>query len=176
MGKYFEENTEKIYVTKEGYEEFFAELEKRKEEFMTNSSSGSKMYQDAVGDSWHDNFDFENSMREENKIASSVDKMLRDVKRLVIVEEKQVKNLVNINDTIRVILEFSEGDTEEEIIKLTGRYIPKIHTDSVLEVTLNSPVGRAIYQSKIPSTTYYEINNQQVKIKILEKLNTLEKK
>ena len=173
MGKYFEENTEKIYVTKAGYDEFFEELEHRKEQFMLNGSSGSKMYQDAVGDGWHDNFDFENSMREENKIAHSVDKMLRDAKRLVIVEEKKLKtNVVHLDDTIRVILKFSDDDQEEELIKLTGMYFPSVHTDSILEVTLNSPIGAAIYQKKIPSKTYYEVNDAKVEIEIIEKIDT----
>ena len=49
---------EEIFVDENGYNQFLEELEKLKQQSLLVSSTGSKAYQDAIGDGWHDNFAF----------------------------------------------------------------------------------------------------------------------
>ena len=48
-----------------------------KEECENCDWGGSESYVDAVGDGWHDNFAFEDTMRESRKIASRINKNVR---------------------------------------------------------------------------------------------------
>ena len=67
-----------IIVDKEGYEQYYKELEKLKNISDNNAAVGSEAYKDAIGDGWHDNFAFEDSMRESRTIANKINKMLDD--------------------------------------------------------------------------------------------------
>ena len=62
---------EEILVTEEGYNQFLHELEKLQKLSIDNSTVGSEAYESAVGDGWHDNFSFEQNMRESRTIAKN---------------------------------------------------------------------------------------------------------
>jgi len=49
---------------------------------------------------------------------------------------------------------------------LTGKYIPNIDD----EITLNSPLGRAIFKKKIDSINEYKVNDKVIKVKLIEKM------
>ena len=53
------------------------------------------------------------------------------------------------------------------IIKLTGKYLPD---DNKNEVSLNSPIGKALYRSKIGTTISYEVNSKKIKVYIIRKV------
>ena len=59
---------EKIYLDQLGYQDYLADIKKLKEELNQNNRQKSSAYDSAVGDGWHDNFDFEHALREEFKI------------------------------------------------------------------------------------------------------------
>ena len=117
---------EEILVDENGYKQFFEELKRLEDLSRSNSALGSEVYKDAVGDGWHDNFAFEESMRESRAIA--------------------------------------------EVITLTGNYIPNT-TNEINEISLNSPLGKALFKAKIGTSTSYFVGNSEIFITILEKLN-----
>lgn len=53
---------EEILVDSDGRCQYYEELEKLKNLSLINSSVGSESYTSSVGDGWHDNFAFEESM------------------------------------------------------------------------------------------------------------------
>ena len=135
---------------------------------MTIASVGSTSYADAVGDGWHDNFAFEDSMRESRKIASRIDRMLEDEKYLKIVERKNISSdIIDIGDTL-IVEVFYDIDDIEEAIK-TGKYIPD-NNSKVKEISLNSPIGRSIYLKNINDNIYYYVNNKKINIKVKKRL------
>lgn len=67
---------EEILVDSDGRCQYYEELERLKNLSLINSSVGSESYTSSVGDWWHDNFAFEESMRESRKIASRIDRMI----------------------------------------------------------------------------------------------------
>lgn len=159
-----------ILVDKNGYNQFCKEIERLEKLSRTNSTLGSEAYQDAIGDGWHDNFAFEQTMRESRTIAKKIDDMLEKKKNLRIIEDKaKESNLVNIGDTVLVKIKYSDLDVEEEKIKLTGNYI--INTsDDISEITLNSPLGKALYKSEIGKTITYFVGEKEIFVTILSKL------
>lgn len=163
-----------ILVDKGGYNQFLEELEKLKQQSLLISSTGSKAYQDAIGDGWHDNFAFEESIRQSRNVATRIENMLRTKKYLKIVETKTRDNkLINIGDVLKVKIHYSNDDIEETIIKLTGNFIPIIEMENdIQEITLNSPLGNALYLKNLEdSDINYYVNNNKIKITIIEKIH-----
>ncbi|MDO4962706.1 MAG: hypothetical protein Q4E75_01195 [bacterium] len=154
---------EEILLDKDGYNQFLCELDKLKKQSIFIANNGSQSYSDAVGDGWHDNFAFEESVRQNMDITSRIENMYRVKKHIKIINKEKLKeNIVNIDDCVEI--QFIYGNGEEEIakIKLTGKYIP----DSD-EVTLNSPLGKVLY--KVGSIYSYNVGNTKISFKILTK-------
>ena len=158
-----------ILVDKMGYEQYLKELEKLKEKNNDNASLGSKAYADAVGDGWHDNFAFEETMRESRAIAAKIDNMLKEKNYIKIVENTtNDEDVIKIGDKLCIKVEYSFDDYEIYDIILTGNYKPNTEND-ITEITLNSPIGKAIFSKKITDKIIAIINGKEIKIEILKK-------
>lgn len=157
-----------ILVNIEGYNQFFDEFEKLNNSLTSNAAHGSEVYADAVGDGWHDNFAYEDAMRKEKMIQSKINEMILQKDKLKLVEDGDYdENAVCINDIIEVSIIYDDDDSELEIIKLTGKYLPNEQKN---EVTLNSPIGKALYRKKVGSTNSYKVNNKELKVYIIRKV------
>ncbi len=161
-----------ILVDEEGYSQFVEELTKLKELSINNGLIGSEAYESAIGDGWHDNFSFEQNMRESRTIAKMIDKMLADKNKLKKIKVPKYKSdYINIGDTIELSIKYEINDIETETIKLTGKYIPDTK-GKIPEVTLNSPLGKAIYLKKLTDKNiYYYVNDKKIEIEIIKKYN-----
>lgn len=158
-----------ILVDQAGYDQYLNELEYLKQKNNDNASLGSKAYSDAVGDGWHDNFAFEESMRESRSIALKIDNMLNDKKYLKIVENNgEGDDVVKIGDKLRIKVEYSFDDHEVYDVILTGKYIPDSDSE-ITEITLNSPIGKAIFLKPINEKIVSVINGKEIKIEVLKK-------
>ena len=130
-----------VLVDTDGFNQYYEELNRLKDISLSIASIGSESYADAVGDGWHDNFAFEDTMRESRKIASRINKMLEDEKYLKIVDRKR---------------------TSDDIIDNNAK---------IKEVSLNSPIGRSIYLKNInDNDTHYYVNDKKISIKIINKI------
>ena len=102
---------EEILVDDEGRCQYYEELEKLKNLSLINSSVGSESYTSSVGDGWHDNFAFEESMRESVKIASRIDRMIEEEMYLKVVHRKNYHNdIIDIGDILTVLVIYDEDD------------------------------------------------------------------
>lgn len=165
---------EEIIVDEYGYNQFLKELEKLKQQSLLISSVGSKAYQDAIGDGWHDNFAFEESMRESRNTATKIENMLKTKQFIKIIKtETKESDLINIGDMLKIKIHYSDDDIEEITVKLTGNFIPIIDSETdIQEITLNSPLGKALYLKSIEDNDInYVVNNNKIKISIVEKIN-----
>ena len=159
-----------LLVDIDGFNQYYEELNKLKDLSLSIASIGSESYADAVGDGWHDNFAFEDTMRESRKIASRINKMLEDEKNLKIVDKKRTSDdIIDIGDILMIKVIYDIDDIEEYTIKLTGKYM--INNDAkIKEVSLNSPIGRSIYLKSInDNDTHYYVNDKKISIKIIRK-------
>ena len=161
---------EKYYVNQEGYDLFLKEIDDLRNELNSKGKENSESFNSAVGDGWHDNFDFEQSARDEKKILKQIDDYRKILNNLVIINEKVKDNdLVKINDKVLLKLEYEDGSSEELLFKLVGTFYANNNDEEYQEITLNSPIGRAIYHQKISSITEYIVNDKKIKVYIQNK-------
>lgn len=159
-----------LLVDTDGFNQYYEELNKLKDLSLSIASIGSESYADAVGDGWHDNFAFEDTIRESRKIASRINKMLEDEKNLKIVDKKRTSDdIIDIGDILMIKVIYDIDDIEEYTIKLTGKYM--INNDAkIKEVSLNSPIGRSIYLKSINDNDIcYYVNDKKISIKIIRR-------
>lgn len=159
-----------ILVDTDGFNQYYEELNRLKDISLSIASIGSESYADAVGDGWHDNFAFEDTMRESRKIASRINKMLEDEKYLKIVDKKSTSDdIIDIGDILKIKVIYDIDDVEEYTIKLTGKYMID-NNAKIKEVSLNSPIGRSIYLKNINDNDIgYYVNDKRISIKIIRK-------
>ncbi len=159
-----------LLVDTDGFNQYYEELNKLKDLSLSIASIGSESYADAVGDGWHDNFAFEDTMRESRKIASRINKMLEDEKNLKIVDKKRTSDdIIDIGDILMIKVIYDIDDIEEYTIKLTGKYMID-NNAKIKEVSLNSPIGRSIYLKSINDNDIcYYVNDKKISIKIIRR-------
>lgn len=159
-----------VLVDTDGFNQYYEELNRLKDLSLSIASIGSESYADAVGDGWHDNFAFEDTMRESRKIASRINKMLEDEKYLKIVDRKRTSDdIIDIGDILKIKVIYDIDDIEEYTIKLTGKYMID-NNAKIKEVSLNSPIGRSIYLKNINDNDIgYYVNDKRISIKIIRK-------
>ena len=159
-----------VLVDTEGFNQYYEELNRLKDLSLSIASIGSESYADAVGDGWHDNFAFEDTMRESRKIASRIDKMFEDEKYLKIVDKKRTSDdIIDIGDILTIRVIYDIDDIEEYTIKLTGKYMID-NNAKIKEVSLNSPIGRSIYLKNINDDDIgYYVNDKKISIKIIRR-------
>ena len=160
-----------VLVDTEGFNQYYEELNRLKDLSLSIASIGSESYADAVGDGWHDNFAFEDTMRESRKIASRINKMLEDEKYLKIVDRKRTSDdIIDIGDILKIKVIYDIDDIEEYTIKLTGKYMID-NNAKIKEVSLNSPIGRSIYLKNINDNDIgYYVNDKKIGIKIIKRI------
>ncbi|MFR6306613.1 MAG: hypothetical protein ACLUNR_07395 [Bacilli bacterium] len=152
-----------VLVDTEGFNQYYEELNRLKDISLSIASIGSESYADAVGDGWHDNFAFEDTMRESRKIASRINKMLDDEKYLKIVDKKSNSDdIIDIGDILKIKVIYDIDDIEEYTIKLTGKYMID-NNAKIKEISLNSPIGRSIYLKSINDNDIcYYVNDKKI--------------
>ncbi len=151
----------KIYLDKLGYENYLKSLEDIKKEIDENAKLMSLyVSDDAYGDGWHDNFAYEETMRKEAELFQKYNKKKSMLKDIVIVDKKS-NGTVSLN--MKVGLLFIDDDLVEEYI-LTGDINSNIDDNSI---TLNSPLGSAIYGKKVGDKVSYKVGDDTYNVEIL---------
>ena len=166
---------EEILVDENGYQQYLDEIEKMKKLSLNNLIAGSEAYNDAIGDGWHDNFAFEQTIIEDRIIATKINNLLSKKPFIkVITIENLKKEIINIGDILVLEIKYAEEEIEKIKIKLTGNYFPNTNLeDGIQEITLNSPLGKAIYKKNIKDDDInYMVLNKKIEIKVKEKINS----
>ncbi len=166
-------NDNKIYLDKAGYEQYLQEIEEIREKLNDNGKTKSEAYTGAVGDGWHDNFDFEEAKREELKILSALRKKLEGLSRIVIIENSKASDLVDIDDYVTISISFDDEDEEEMFFKLVASSSPNFNGE-VREISVNAPLGASVYQKKVGDKGSYKVEEDVANFIILDKRKTLE--
>ncbi len=158
---------EVYYVSQEGYDLFVKGIDDLRNKLNCKGKEKSESFNSAVGDGWHDNFDFEQSARDEKKILKQIDDNKKILNNLVVVkEETNDEDIVKINDIVLLKLEYEDNSSEELLFKLVGTFYTNNTNKEYQEITLNSPIGKAIYHKKFFSMTEYIVNDKKIKVYI----------
>ena len=161
----------KMKLNKQGYEDYLKEIARKEKQL-----ADLRLYKgnDAIfqGDNWHDNPTLYQTELQERvlmrEIAEMKHKLQNDVE---IVENIGDDSLVDIGDIVKIDMIFSEDDREEEIFKLVAT-TPSFDMDAeIKEVSINSPLGNAIYHKKIGDAATYKVNDRTFTIELKEKVS-----
>ena len=95
--------------------------------------------------------------------------LLQRIARVEIIETKVMDNLhINIGDVVDLLMIFDEFDQEEMTLELVGGEGKTAEN----KVSINSPVGKAIYGHEVGEIVSYMVNKtNEVKVKILRKIS-----
>ena len=94
--------------------------------------------------------------------------MKAKLQNIEIVEKCGEEELVDIGDIVKIDMIFSEGKREEKTIKLVAT-IPNLDS-KIKEVSINSPMGNAMYHKKVGEIATYRVQNRSFIIQIKEKV------
>ena len=142
---------EKIYLTKEGYDKYITELENMRKELANKLNNLSKLEM-LSGESFY-------------TLTTNIKHKLDGLKRIVILDEVE-EEIVNINDIVTVNMIYPE--TEETITFELVAGMPDLGS-RIMKISVNSPLGKAVYQRKIGEELSYIANNENVNIQIISK-------
>ena len=143
----------KIYLDEEGYKEYLKEIEDLKQEFNNKAKGGTEAAESAIGDGWHDNFDFEEAKKFEYSLSYKLKEKIANLKNIVI--------LKNINDYISLTLIYDDDNQEKIIIKLIGAPNPNLN-EEYQEITLNSPLGKELLNKDKNYKGSYFVNSKEI--------------
>lgn len=155
----------KIYLDKNGYEEYLKEIDNLKEQIKENNTNITE-YQssDAYGDGWHDNFAYEQARKYEDTLFHQLNKKIYNLSNIVIVDDKLDDNQVGLNCIVSILF---DGEDDIEKYFLTGSYNSNMDCDIPI-ITLNSPLGEAIYKKIKGESFLYNVNEKTYIGKIVD--------
>ncbi len=120
----------------------------------------------APGDNRHDNFGLEQAEIQERAIMNEIRELNIQLKKASIVEnlEHKSKQIVQVGDLVKLQLNYENGRTITMEYKLVA-----LPTEERATITLNSPIGKAIFHKEVGFEGECKIaNGNKVKIIILE--------
>ena len=164
---------EKIKVTEEGLIELQDKLENLKKEFDLNEKQMSVAYHNSNGDGAHDNAEFEYLLANERRLARAIDELALKIKNVEIIETIVMsEEIVNIGDTIEMEIYHEKNNSDIVTILLVGG------DGNIFEgkVSINSPLGKAIYGKKVGELVTYNVAAKDMNAKIVKKLTNTSKK
>lgn len=154
---------DKIYLDQEGYENYLKELDEIREKIRKNSTDISEFASDdAYGDGWHDNFAYEQAVQKENSLLYELDIKLKGLAKIEIINKKENSDKVILGSIVTIKI-----DDEIEEYRLSGDTNSKLDLD-IPVITLNSPLGKAIYQKKVNDSFYYSVDSNIIKGVIID--------
>ncbi len=156
-------NKEKIYMDKKGYEEYLDRLEDLKVQLSKVRKEKGRSIVEAVGDGWHDNFAFEDSKRQEMLLIQTIIDKTVELENIIIIEKTGTNQSIDIGTAFLLQLS-SEEYIDEAQYKLVGN-IPDLERN---EISLNSPLGKAVYLQKEGDKIGYKVGDIQYSGKIIK--------
>lgn len=158
------------YVTKEGLQEYKDALKYAESELAAVKATRNLYGKNSVEDYQTTAYDMDLKMKE------NIVKDLKDaIARLVVIDQSnEEKSKIGFGDVVTVIY----MDTNEAVkVQLTGGMVPLILDDNreIDIITVNSPLGKAIYQSSVGDVSSFKVGKRQITIKIVSKEESNEK-
>ena len=162
------EKKEIVYLDKVGYEKLLEEINKIREELKELKLNKSDAYENG-GDGFHDNFSFEDSERRERALIYLLAERTEYLERVEIVNKQDKNDIIDIGDLVSLTIDF-DGEKETDTYRLTGLSDASID-DGIINVTLNSPLGKVIYLQNVGIDTSYFVDNNKFLVHINEKIS-----
>ena len=154
----------KILLDDKGYQEYLEQIEAIRKKIKENAKDiATFASDDAYGDGWHDNFAYEEATKKESALYKELDEKLKGLNDIEIIDNENKKDVVSIGTIVRI--KYDDDDSIEEY-HITGNASSNIN-DGLSSITINSPLGRALFNKKINDNFSYEVDNNKFSGKII---------
>ena len=152
-----------MLLTKKALEEKRKELEelnrRLKEVRMEKRSSSS------AGNMFHDNFGFEQAEIQERGVLKQISDLKHEIQTATIIETETSDNdSVEVGSVVTLIVDYGDNDKDTIYGELVA--LPKKSELNLSQITLNSPIGKAIFMHKVEEEVSCTLPNGN-KVKIL---------
>lgn len=157
----------KIRLDAEGLEKFKERIHQVEKELAEVRMYKGKeaIYQ---GDNWHDNPTLYQTELNEMTLMRTLTEMREQLNNVEFIEKIQDSEIVNVGDIVTLEMIFAPNDKEQNTFKLVGSS-GDLRAE-IPEVSINSPMGNAIFGKKIGDRATYKVNNNTINVDILSKL------
>lgn len=155
-----------MLLTKEAYRQKERELENLNKKLQEVRKEKALQISQSDGDDRHDNFGFEQAEIQERAVIKDIRDLTAQLRNVTIVEnvEGKSKQIVQVADLVKLKLDYGDDDIFEATYRLQALPSGKEAT-----VTLNSPIGKLIFQKEVGFIGECKIaNDNKVKIQIME--------
>lgn len=155
----------KLYMDKAGYESHLAEIDSIRKKIAGLSASRKANNSIIDRDTWNNTGALDID-REEQILLTTLNNLISDLSRIEIVErqEKTADNddVIDLNDMVEVELLFNNGKQITQVLHLVSALSQSI--PGVTNVTINSPIGKAIYGKRVGDIAYYQVERNNVEV------------
>ena len=165
-------NNQKIYLDEEGYEEYLKEIRELEKKLSQIKKEKNNAGRGKTHDGFHDNFDREQAARDQDMLNTLISQRKANMRNIVVISKRSEDGLVDLGDYVYVEVSSDENEIQGRLIKLTGALMPKT-ADEVHELTINSPIGKAIYKKSVGETVFYKVRGKEFKVVIKGRTKTL---
>ena len=153
-----------LKLDQEGYDKFLAEISK-----LENDLKEIRYYKgtDAIyqGDLWHDNPALDNAEMQERMLMRNIRSMKAQLRYIEIIEKGTSEDVADLGCVCRLGLTFADGRSGERQIRLVGG-APNLDAE-VKEISINSPMGSAIYGKKQGEISTFEVEGRITRLAII---------
>ena len=150
---------EKILMTKEGVAQLKEDIQKARKELIEFRKTKADSTNVNDGRTWCD----DEVEREESLIMSKIRSLKETLSKVIIIEATGSNDTVDINNIVTLEI---NCDSDIEVCRL--RIIGATPKDFDEEVSINSPMGKAIFARKVGDEVSFEVNNVKTSVKILQ--------
>lgn len=149
-----------MFVDENGFKQIDELIENEKNRLRSAVKAKAAAFQNDTN-SWHDNAAYEDALEKETGAIMEINRLIDTKNEIEIIHKHNNPTLIDIGDVVTIEM---NGDDVFDVI-LTGKYLAN---SKIGEITLNSPIGNAIYKKKVGDEIDISIhNNTKQKIKIL---------
>lgn len=159
-----------IYLDKQGYVDFLASIDQLKERISNNNKERKAAFS-AETRGEYISAEFEDIERLNLRLVTELQRRREMLSRVIIVDKEEVNDKVNIGNIVKIIVSSGNSEPEEKIFKIVGTMPIFDSKSEIREISINSPVGKAIYQRSVGETCTYSVNKTIFNVLIQEIIN-----
>lgn len=164
-----------IYLDKSGYEELLSSIEELKNRIKENNRGRREAFNSETNDGCLSS-EFLEIERIDFMLSTELERKIEMLSRVVIVETPENSEQVNIGDVVILCISHDGINSDERLFKIVGG-MPVFDPDAeIQEISINSPIGKAIFQKTIGEVCNYTVNNNKFSVLIKEKVDLSKKK
>ncbi len=155
-----------MLLTKKALEEKQSELLGLQQRLAEVRKEKKAILEQADGDGWHDNFAYELACRDEKVCYEQIAQLKDMINNATIIEvDENSKDKVLVGSIVELEIDYGAGDVE----RLTGELVSLSNNlFDGSEITLNSPIGKAILERSKGDIIKCKLHDSQIQITIID--------